>query len=56
MRFASTILLAGMFAMPTLAIAQDSTDLPSATPNTDYSVGGGCTTTGTGSQPNTTPQ
>lgn len=55
MRFASAILLSGMLAVPTLAAAQDSTNLPSTTPNTDCSVSGGCTSTGTGSLPNTTP-
>ena len=55
MRFASIILVAGTLGMPSVAIAQDSTNIPSTTPNTDCSVSGGCTSIGTGSQPNTTP-
>lgn len=55
MKRIATCILAATVAFPTLAIAQDSTNVPSTTPNTDCSVSGGCTSTGTGSQPNTTP-
>src|SRR5262245_25632 len=55
MRVASAVILAGMLFLPTVAVAQDSTNIPSTTPNTDCSVSGGCTSTGSGSQPNTSP-
>jgi len=55
MKFASTLVVAALFGMPTLALAQDSTNMPSTTPNTNCTVSGGCSSTGTGSQPNTTP-
>ena len=50
------LILAATVALPTLAAAQESTNVPpTPTPSTDCSVSGGCPSTGTGSQPNTTP-